>query len=157
MVHRGSMGIWAMCHLPKGTTNNKRWSWRQSRKMSDGGGQGRGNLDLYLLCINTWWSVLTLESWPVSLRVTVIQSWGWWVSMMPLMLPHCLCTDKESLQTHQQHRDEAMQPRINHWRQQFRQANTDFISLAAWAHSVHCLYSVPYFIVQHFSLYGLPC
>lgn len=31
----------------------------------------------------------------------VTQTGGWWVSVMPLMLPQCPSTDKESLQTHQ--------------------------------------------------------
>lgn len=53
----------------------------------------------------------------LNLRVSVIQSRGWWVSTMPLMLPHCLSTDKESLQTHQQHQVEATRPHINHSRQ----------------------------------------
>lgn len=38
-----------------------------------------------------------LEAGRASLGVEVIQSVGW-VSVMPLMLPHCLSTDKESLQ-----------------------------------------------------------
>lgn len=67
-----------------------------------------------------------LEAGPVSLGVVVMQSVGWWVSMMPLMLPHCLSTDKESLQTHQQHQAEATLPHINHSHQKFTQANTVF-------------------------------
>lgn len=86
-------------------------------------GQGRENLDLYLLCINTWWNVLRQGS---SFRGEVVQSVGWWVSVMPLMLPHCLSTDKESLQKHQQRQAEAMLPHINHSHQKFTQANTVF-------------------------------
>lgn len=44
--------------------------------------------------------------------------------MMPLMLPHCLSTDKKSLQTHQQHQVEATLPRINQTHQRFTQANS---------------------------------
>ena len=112
-----------MGHVPstEGTTNKKRWSWRHEWRWRTGQRESWSLPALYKYLMKC------LETWPVSLRVKVIQSWGWWVSMMPLMLPHCLFTDKESLQTHQQHRAEAMQPRINHLRQKFRQANTDFI------------------------------
>lgn len=36
------------------------------------------------------------EEGPVNFRVEVMQSVDWWVGAMPLTLPHCLRTDKES-------------------------------------------------------------
>lgn len=64
----------------------------------------------------------------VSLRAEVTQSQGWWVSAMPLMLPNCPSSDKESLQTHQQRWVEAMLPHINQTHQKFTQASTAFTS-----------------------------
>lgn len=57
MVHRGSVGIGAtVSTLSSKAAAQKRRDEatpKQSREMSDGGGQGRGDFDLYLLCINT--------------------------------------------------------------------------------------------------------
>lgn len=68
---------------------------RQSQETRGG---GKGN-DPNLLCINTWRTVLRQEEG--GLGAEVIHTVGWWVSAMPLMLPHCPSSNKESLQTHQ--------------------------------------------------------
>lgn len=107
MAQGGLMGIWATLSM----LSTKAVAYR--RKTEATTKTGREKLDLYLLWINTWWIVLRQDSSP-----------AWWVSAMPLVLPHCLSTDKDSLQTHQQRQADAMLPRINHSHQKFTQANT---------------------------------
>lgn len=74
--------------------------------------------DFYRLNVNTWW----VDSW--SLWAGVMQSDVSWVSAVPLMLPNCPSVDKESLQMHQQHWDEATLLHINHAHQKLIEAKT---------------------------------
>lgn len=88
--------------------SNRRGTKKYIRQKLGVAVQARRILDLYLLRINTWWMVLRQGS-----------GLGWWVSVMALMLPHCLFTDKESLQTHQRCQTEAMLTHINQTHQKF--------------------------------------
>ena len=96
---------------------------RQSGEMTDWRTQQR---EFWSLPASYKYLMDCLEAGPVNLRVEVMQSVGWWVSEMPLMLPHGLSTDKESLQTHQQRWVEATLPHINHSHHKFTQANAVF-------------------------------
>lgn len=105
-VRGGLMGIWAILWAAEQSSSPKKkkdgCTLRQSEEMTDWKKRQRE----WSLPALYKYLMIRLEAGRVGwgeFGAAVTQTVGWWVSVMPLMLPHCRSSHKESLQMHQQH------------------------------------------------------